>query len=168
MDREAPIVLELLASPMIIVVVHAALSRAFRAVSPQLNAVRSLVVAGLPTLALIWATGGGGVLIYGGAVYGLIAYTYFHFFNMSETARRIRILYEIYHAGSLSSRELERHYTPEDMLANRLPRLVALNQLRREGEWYVLDRKTLYIASRMVFFWRRMLGLETARVDRIA
>jgi len=55
-------------------------------------------------------------------VFNGVAYAYFHFFNMSETARRIRMLLQIRHAGAAGLRvqDLERAYSPRDMIEARL------------------------------------------------
>ena len=58
-------------------------------------------------------------------IYGLFSYVYFHFFNMSETARRVRILAEIQKARVFKRDRVHEEYSARDMISNRLKRLVA-------------------------------------------
>ena len=92
-------------------------------------------------------------------VYNALGYSYFHLFNMSETARRVRILCEIDESGGLNSTELAGRYGAGDMIAVRLERLVAIGQLLRQGDRYVSKNSWLYYSALVVAEWRRWLKL---------
>jgi hypothetical protein len=91
--------------------------------------------------------------------YNALAYSFFHVFNMSDTARRIKILSEIRAAGSLRTSSLRSSYSSEEMLANRIERLLSSGQIRRSGSGYVLGSRLLYYAAKAVDLWGRVLGL---------
>jgi hypothetical protein len=96
------------------------------------------------------------------AAYTLIVYlslslTYFHVFNMSETARRIRILYEVYSKGRISRAELRDKYGLHQMIKVRLKRLVSTGQIKYSDGRYVLSGRLLYYAARAVMFWRSVI-----------
>lgn len=91
------------------------------------------------------------------SVYTLLAYVYFHIFNMSETARRIRILAESRQRGKVTRTEIVREYTCERMVKIRLDRLVALRELRLKNGRYTMGRGRLLFPARIVFGFRRIL-----------
>lgn len=84
----------------------------------------------------------------------LFGYTYFHWFNMSETARRIRMLVR-YVAFGITSEETEA-YSADTILNNRLTRLVETGTLHLEGNKYILQRGPLLYATRLILFWRSL------------
>lgn len=90
-----------------------------------------------------------------------LGYIYFHVFNTSETARRIRILHEISDFGSLSSSEIHELYDHDDIVDIRLKRLLDLRQLTTNGKHYYLNGHVLYWAARVISIWRNILGLKT-------
>ncbi len=100
------------------------------------------------------------MLVFAFLVFNGIVYAYFHFFNMSETARRIRILLQIRWAGpsGLRIRELERQYSQKDMIEARLDRLVRMNQLSLAPDGrYRVAGNTLLWAGRIMGLWRRLV-----------
>ncbi len=155
-------------SPSIILVQHMIFSRMNRGTAPQVVAIRMLAFSFLPMAALCWF----GVLhcaqitdsekligaVYAAITYTCIAYSYFHVFNMTETARRIRILSEIDRAGGLSRDQIIAKYGTSDILQVRLDRLVQLNELELKEGRYVLKGKVLHLASSVVMVWRTVLG----------
>lgn len=157
----------LLSSPLIILATHMVLSRLLRGSRPpQSVAVKALLLAYVPMGALLWyfslQTMQDGLLyaaVFCAFVYSSIAYTYFHFFNMSETARRIRILFEIHSAGSLPGVKITELYSTEGIVQMRLKRLVETNQLKLTDGMYSVDNRVLYAAAQFIAFWRRLLGL---------
>lgn len=162
----------LLLSPFIMVVVHMICSRVFTGSSAQVVAVQSVIVSVVPTMAVEWAAslrfmsgaGRGVSLCYSLIVYAGIASAYFHFFNMSETARRVRILYEIYRAGQLPIEKFFTLYRTDGIIKVRLERLVAMKQLGRRREFYVIAGRTLFCAARLVAAWRRLLMVRGSRI----
>jgi hypothetical protein len=88
------------------------------------------------------------------SVYISFSYIYFHIFNLSETGRRIRILAEIYKKGFLKKDDLVKKYTCQDMMSNRLKRLIALGGLRFVKERYVVGNKIFLLTARIIFSFR--------------
>jgi len=99
--------------------------------------------------------------LYGFIVYNGILYAYFHLFNMSETARRIRILLQIKSQGSLSSKDLENLYSAEDMVTARLKRLKQMNAVNynsQENTYTINNKHPLLKIARTFYGLRRLLG----------
>jgi hypothetical protein len=172
MGPEENMLATLLLSPFIIFAVHMALSRWSRHTSRQLTAVKAAALGSVPVVLIL----GGFVFrdiheplefmtafLYCALVYCLLSISYFHFFNMSETARRIRILCELERAGSLSTRDMTALYKTTDIIRFRLDRLVAMRQLKCEAGWYSIDGKVLYWTGIAITLWRRVLGLDEGR-----
>lgn len=91
------------------------------------------------------------------AVYLLMAYVYFHVFNMSETARRIRILAHGHREGKVVKEELTQNYTRKEMVEIRIARLLALGEITRRGDRYASRGNLLLLPARAVFGFRRLL-----------
>lgn len=169
MNDDVTMLIILILSPLVVLLLHAALARLRRTAPPQRTAFHASLAGAVPVFALLggavfnscpFSTGCAVAAAYCLVVYSSLAYTYFHFFNMSETARRIRILCEIETAGSVSIAELTALYKTTDVVTIRLSRLVALHQLREEGGYYSIRGRTLYWAGWAILLWRRILGLE--------
>lgn len=80
-------------------------------------------------------------------IYSFSAYTYFHFFNMSETSRRVRMLNMIAHRSESDLQDLSAIYDDKQMLEVRLNRLVSLGQItERQGRFYPRGRLFVYTA----------------------
>ena len=106
----------LVLSPVTIFILHIALSRLWSRQPRQTVALLSALGGAAPMGALLYwlvlraLPAPRGAAFYSAVVYGAIAYSYFHLFNMSETARRLRILNEIENAGSLTKKEINALY----------------------------------------------------------
>lgn len=96
--------------------------------------------------------------VYAFVVYTVLGYAYFHVFNMSETARRVRIMREIYHSGRLAESELPSIYSIDAMLDNRMARLAALGQISVDGGRVRLKGRLLYNAARVISALATVLG----------
>jgi hypothetical protein len=117
-------------------------------------------VAGLVPLAALSLVGPGagatpealGVLAADLLIYGAFCYVYFHWNNMGETARRIRLLRELAEApGGLSEAALFARYPAREILERRLTRLIDGGQLiERDG--------CLYLAGGLVLHSARLTG----------
>lgn len=99
-------------------------------------------------------------ILYAFIVYNLIGYTYFHIYNMSETARRVRILYDINSKGRLKKADIEKLYHKGDMVAMRVERLLGLRQIKEKSGAYVLDNRLLYYAAILLALWSSLIGLS--------
>jgi hypothetical protein len=152
---------------------HVVIARLCRRAPPQLAAAGGALAGSVPTMLLVRllvARTLGPVpsaidVTYGALVYACLAYSYFHVFNMSETARRIRILSELYLAGPLSGREISRLYSGEGLLEARLDRLVGTRLLALRGGRYVRVARPFYAAAWLIRGWRTVLGFDRGRLS---
>lgn len=166
------IIVILLCTPLIILTIHAVSVRILNSPA-QTVALKSAFSGYFFTALLLWQFVfryfNNNFLILSASAYCFIvytafAYTYFHFFNMSETARRIRILYEIHHAGALPFAELEAFYKTSDIVNFRLKRLVAIKRLKYTDGFYSMSGKILYWAALFIKLWRNVLGFNKGQV----
>ena len=150
----------LASAPLQIFIIHMVASRCLRQIPPQLMAIGCAIVGQAPmgfalwvfiflcypmTFAELFVTG-----LYAFIIYYALAYAYFHLFNMGETARRIKILYEIDRAGSLSKEAIPLNYGISEMLSVRLKRLIAMKQVGCKGNCYILTWRCLYLVAWLV------------------
>lgn len=71
----------------------------------------------------------------GFASYTVLGYCHFHFVNLGETARRIRLLWELRAAGgTLSRNDLLARYSAHEIVEKRLSRLLGTGQIVRRGD----------------------------------
>lgn len=160
-------------TPVWMLALHAALGRILRivapAIGPQMTVVICAVIGIFPMATGLWyfylseLAGRTHELLFG-AVYGVIIYTalvyvYFHLFNMSETARRIKILSLLYRDGSTEMGRVGSGYGAGEMLDARLERLISTGQIREAGGRYIPAGKVLYLAARAVAIWAWVLGM---------
>jgi hypothetical protein len=96
-------------------------------------------------------------------VYMLLSYCYFHFLNLGETARRIRILRELAEApAGLTSGELLRRYNAQEILDRRISRLTKSGQIiLRNKRYYIKGRAVLLMAKLVGFMKIAMLAKES-------
>ena len=84
-------------------------------------------------------------------IYGALGYCYFHFINLGITARRIRILRELYAAdGGLSLKELLMRYNAGDMINKRLERLLGSGQIVLRDEKYHIGKPVMLMMSKTI------------------
>lgn len=84
------------------------------------------------------------------------AYAYFHFFNMSETGRRVRMVIEIARGGNAA---LRKGYSSSAMVAARIVRLVETRQVvKRPDGTYRSTGGAVLLVARFNRFLRRVLG----------
>jgi hypothetical protein len=83
------------------------------------------------------------------ATYVTFSYSYFHFVNMGQTARRIRILREIYEArGGISYDDLLRNYNAKIILDTRVERLIDKKQIiEKNHRLYIYNSAMANIAK---------------------
>ncbi|MDT8448145.1 MAG: hypothetical protein RRB13_14730 [bacterium] len=156
------------ASLPLLLVVHGLLVRVLKGKSGQNVVLLAILAGNLPFLALsVWCLWPMRpqlllpLLAYLLVVYQGFGYAYFHFYNMSETARRIRLLILIYQGRLKRSEEAASAYSPEEMVRNRLGRLTAMGQLtQNEVGRYVAKGGILLFAAKMIAAYRQLLGLD--------
>ncbi|MCR4287058.1 MAG: hypothetical protein NUW09_03490 [Deltaproteobacteria bacterium] len=162
----------LLISPLMLLALHAVVSRLAerRVVAPsaQLVCMAGVALCNIPVAVitvLLALTGVDGPIefvlafFYSLMVFNLLGYSYFHVFNMSETARRIRLLTELAASGPIRKEELSSIYSEQSMFDVRIVRLKSLGQLKEINGRYVLGQRPLYFAACAVNLWARVLGM---------
>jgi len=85
-------------------------------------------------------------------IYMSLCYCYFHFINLGETARRIRILREIYDSEEgLSMTEILERYNAKEIFEKRINRLLNNGQIvDKNGKYYIGNPVMLLIAKVIV------------------
>lgn len=164
----------LFTTPLIIAILQAVLTRILKGnstVSNQKIVIYCALLGHLPMGVLVWGVYLGRLSgkelftasLYAFVLYNLLSYCYFHIFNMSETARRIRILRELYESGGLKDNDLASLYGAGEMLDNRLERLISLGQITKKGEKYARSSAILYYAARILDYWGMILGFPSIK-----
>ena len=85
--------------------------------------------------------------------YVSLGYCYFHFVNLGETARRIRILRELKDSGAgLTLNEVLARYNAEEIFENRISRLLRTGQIiSANGKYYIGKPFLLHMARFLAF-----------------
>jgi hypothetical protein len=139
--------------------------------SAQLVTVMSILLGYIPLLVMVSRLiRDGGIpgaeqawtYAYAFVVYSCLGYSYFHIFNMSETARRIRILYEIYAHPKIALSKMKKSYGPQDMFPVRIERLLKTGQIRVKNGRYVLRMPLLALCASIIARWRKLLGFDAS------
>jgi len=96
-------------------------------------------------------------------IYACFSYCYFTFINMGETARRIRLLRELYDAPfGLTGEEILKRYNAEEVINIRMNRLLNNGQIvLRNGRYYIGSPIMLLISRMIVFMKIIVLGRES-------
>ena len=97
------------------------------------------------------------------ASFAALGYCHFHFVNLGETARRIRLLRELKIAGgALSHAELVARYGAREVVERRLARLVGTGQIVRRGDrYYAAGSAVAAMAACMLRLKKLLLGRAT-------
>lgn len=84
-------------------------------------------------------------------IYGALGYCYFHFINLGITARRIRILRELYASeGGLTLNELLKQYNAGNMISKRLDRLLGSGQIVCMSDRYHIGKPVMLLMSKAI------------------
>lgn len=98
--------------------------------------------------------------------YSSLGYCYFHFINLGETARRIRILRELYDSrGGLTMDELLKRYNATDIFAVRIKRLLANRQLIYKDGRYYIGSPVMLLMSKIIVALKQLLFSKTSEFD---
>lgn len=170
------IVYTVLAVPLLVVahVIQCRVQRA-RSGSPQTKLVRLILwsdvffLIGICVLALGEGRSFGELVpmaLFFLIVYNSAAFAYFQVLNMSETARRIRMLVEIWHScGEMAQGKLIGVYTPETMVRARLDRLISWGQISKDANGlYRVKGKFLLASAYLVEWIKRILNVHHRRI----
>jgi hypothetical protein len=157
------------AAVAVTVVAHIATSRCF----PRLGVYRAqfagiaigiLVMAILTISTPLLGSELAGRALANAIIFICFCYVYFHFNNMGETARRIRLLRDLMAAGRpLTFNEIVARYGAREIIERRLGRLVASGQVHRIDGRYVVANRSIYfmawlvgMSHWMIFGYRRL------------
>ena len=175
------VVLLLVASPagMFIghVVAYRVLKAAGRGPTAHTSALAGIVISFVAVIALAgvlaWSDISASLLtaaafaLYVAATYGALSILYLDIVNIAETSLHMHLLLEVAWNDRLSLQRLIDKYSPAHMVGERLDRLTALGQVRRDGDRYYLGgNRSALIISMCVDAWRTVLGMPTSPDER--
>lgn len=85
------------------------------------------------------------------AAYCAFGYCYFHFINLGETARRIRIIRELYEAPEgLTETDVLKRYNAGEIIEKRLNRLINNGQIVFSQGKYCIGRKNMLFMTKAI------------------
>lgn len=100
-------------------------------------------------------------VVYTLMVYNSIAYCYFQVFNLSDTARRIKLLIGIKTLQIKNLKDINNYYDSGNILAIRLDRLEQLSQVKKDGSGsYILNGRSFYVVAHIIKMFRKILGIK--------
>lgn len=83
--------------------------------------------------------------------YIFLGYCYFHFVNLGETARRIRILRELYDSkDGLSINEILKRYDANKIIEMRIDRLASNGQIVLKNGRYYIDNPAMLFMTKII------------------
>lgn len=93
-------------------------------------------------------------------IYSALGYCYFHFINLGETARRIRILRELYDSPEgLSLNEILNRYNAKHIVDMRIRRLLHNGQIiEKDGRYCIGSPVMLFISKSIIMLKLIVLG----------
>ncbi len=98
--------------------------------------------------------------------YTALGYCYFHFINLGETARRIRLLRELKKSkGGLSMDEILRVYNAKEIIENRLGRLLRSSQVIEKNNKYCIGKPTMLLMSKTILFLKLFILGKKSEFD---
>lgn len=99
-------------------------------------------------------------------IYSSLGYCYFHFINLGETARRIRILNEIYHSqDGLTLEDILKRYNSGIIIDLRLNRLLANKQLSFFNNRYCIKNSLMLYISKVIVFLKLIIMRKESEFD---
>jgi len=166
MNIHFKIILLLICFPVFLLIIHIAVLRILikRKINflPLLVAVKCALFCNIPLLLISWflltrqkleVYAIINAVLYILIIYNALAYGYCHIFNMSETARRIRILHELNRGVRFRYNELADKYGAKNMLDIRLERLIDMKQVSEHNEHFLLKSSLLYRIGVVALNW---------------
>jgi hypothetical protein len=100
-------------------------------------------------------------------IYICAMYVFFHFNNMGETARRVRILNELSAAGGcLAINELIIKYDCEEQLSRRISKMIKSDQLIELNGRLFLKKRHIFYASLFIYFLKKQI-FSIHKLDKI-
>lgn len=84
-------------------------------------------------------------------IYFALGYCYFNFINLGETARRIRILRELYESdGGLSMEEILQRYNALEIVQRRIGRLIRSGQVIEKNGRFIVSKPILLMIAKVI------------------
>ena len=98
------------------------------------------------------------ILLANAITYASLGYCYFHFINLGETARRIRILRELHDSeDGLSLEEILQRYNAKEIVEKRISRLVNNGQVLYKNGRYYIDSPIMLMITRIIVAMKMLL-----------
>lgn len=95
-----------------------------------------------------------------------MGYCYFHFINLGETARRIRILRELYdRKEGLSMEEIFKRYNAKEIFERRIARLINNGQIIYKDGKYYIGKPIMLLMAKMIVTMKLILLREKSEFD---
>jgi hypothetical protein len=95
------------------------------------------------------------------AIYACFSYAYFHWNNMGETGRRVRLMIELRAAPEgLTRAELLHRYGNREIIDRRLGRMMGSGQIHLIGTHFHLGNQSFLAMARIVALFKRLLDVE--------
>jgi hypothetical protein len=107
----------------------------------------------------------------GSIITNVIAYTafgygYFHFINMGETARRIRILRELYASKKgLTQAEILSRYSYVEIINRRIERLVNKKQIISDQGKYYINKPLMLLIAKIIVITKQIVFGKKSEFD---
>lgn len=133
-----------------------------------LKSVYAAFVCGLGlVLAASWFSGAAfPQLLADSLCFAALGYGFFHFLNMGETARRIRLLLELEAGGQLAEAEILSRYSAKDIVDVRLGRLLRNGQIKElDGRYVIGGSAVLFMAMALVALKKILLGKTNVEIS---
>lgn len=93
-------------------------------------------------------------------IYACFSYVYFHWNNMGETARRVRLVLELRAwPEGLSRAEIVKRYGHREMIDRRIVRLVESGQIQLIDSRYFLGKPAVLAMARIMSLLKRLLAM---------
>jgi hypothetical protein len=108
-----------------------------------------------------------GQVLANGVTFAALGYGYFHFVNLGETARRVRILREFVDAGGhLTQEQVLERYNADEIVGRRFERLLKNGQVRVRQGRYVIGNPSVYAMALVLEGLRVLLLGKRGKSDR--
>jgi hypothetical protein len=99
-------------------------------------------------------------------IYLMFCYVYFHWNNMGETARRVRLLRELHDAPQgLTDAELQARYPAREILEHRLRRLIEARQIAEHDSRLFLTSTAVLRSARLVGLAKWLIVGDRSELD---
>lgn len=99
-------------------------------------------------------------------MYSSLGYCYFHFINLGETARRVRMLRELYNSREgLSSEEILERYNAKSIVEMRINRLLNNNQIICKNDRYYIGNPTVLLMAKIILVMKIIILGKKSEFD---